>query len=83
MLLHPPEVEISFPKDSLMVIEGTGVISLQLNAEGVYTTRFSVTVTCLDIFPVQAKGEWWNTFVLCVYQCGCLVPGGFTSVTQC
>ena len=65
-----------------MVNEGVGAISLQLNAEGVYTTCFNVTVICLDVFPVQAKGEWWNTFVLCVYQCGCLVLGGFTSVTQ-
>ena len=46
-----------------MVNEGMGTISLQLNAEGVYTTCFNVSVICFDIFPVQAKGEWWNTFV--------------------
>ena len=40
-----------------MVNEGIGEISLQLQAEGIYTTPFNVTVTCLDIFPVEAKGK--------------------------
>ena len=67
LLLHLSEVEISFMEDTVMVDEGMGVLSLQLKAEGIYTTRFSLTVSCLDVFPVQAKGKWQNFFVLCVY----------------
>ena len=77
LLLHLLEVEISFTEDTVMVDEGMGVLSLQLKAEGIYTTRFSLTVSCLDVFPVQAKGKWQNSFVLCVYQCEHLVLAGF------
>ena len=51
------EVEISFMEDTVMVNEGIGEISLQLQAEGIYTNGFRVSVSCLDIFPVEAKGK--------------------------
>ena len=82
LLLHLPEVEISFMEDTVMVDEDIGGITLQLKAEGIYTTPFNVTVTCLEVFPIQARGKWRNSFVLCVYQCEHQVLARFASVTQ-
>ena len=57
LLSHLSEVEIHFMNDTVMVNEGIRVISLQLQAEGIYTNGFRVSVSCLDVFPVEAKGK--------------------------
>ena len=50
-------MEIHFTEDTVMVDEGAGEISLRLQAEGIHSIAFSVSVICLDIFPVEAKGK--------------------------
>jgi hypothetical protein len=49
------EVDVSFMESATTVKENERVLQLQLVSSGVYTNAFAVTVSCLEIFPAQAK----------------------------
>ena len=49
-------VEISFQRSTQTVREDSGSVQLQLQSRGRYGTRFSVSFTCIEVNPVEAKG---------------------------
>ena len=49
-------VQISFESSFIAVREDSGSVQLQLQSSGLYGRRFSVSFTCIEDYPVEAKG---------------------------
>ena len=70
--VFPPSlvaVAVFFQQPALTAQEGQGNIALRLSAEGIYQNQFSVSVTCLEVEPVEAEG--WSVAAWCA-ACVCV-----------
>jgi hypothetical protein len=54
VIMDTNQVDVSFQRESYVVREEDGGLSFALLARGVYTTGFTVSVTCLELNPIEA-----------------------------